>query len=260
MVLVKVTCDNDEKALKNLKKFSSSSDKLTALFETSIRSSQQASILSASEVPLEAELKFVSLNSIDERFRKGLNVMSTQELVKMYTYTLSKRDRAILKRLYKVDSKLDCLLFSLKKSDNNSPDNTDNLDQQPKISDFITQRLSEALLLTACQNFPIDRKLEDLTTASVSSDTDEDKFDIDSLVIGSSVLDAKIYDPIYLLPNIYNLLDYGNVVDVVSFVNSRCLSYLFAALSSECKNLRSLAYGSLYRFASHLESKLNLQE
>ena len=38
------------------------------------------------------------------------------------------------------------------------------------------------------------------------------------------------------------------------FVNSRCLSYLFSALSIEDKNLRALAYGSLYRFAMHLES------
>ncbi len=175
----------------------------------------------------------------------------------MYTYTLSKRDKAILKRLYKLDPKLDCLLFNSKKSSDGPSDNTENLDQQPKISDFITQKLNEASLLTACQNFPIDRKLEDLTITSDSKSTTQDNFDINTLVYSNSVLDAKIYDPIYVLPNIYNLLDYGNIVDIVQFVNTRCLSYLFSALSCECQNLRSLAYGSLYRFASHLESKLN---
>ena len=45
-----------------------------------------------------------------------------------------------------------------------------------------------------------------------------------------------------------------NTVDVVQFVQTKCLSYLFASLSSECKQLRSLSYACIYRFASHLES------
>ncbi|RNA27971.1 Nucleolar pre-ribosomal-associated 1 [Brachionus plicatilis] len=45
-----------------------------------------------------------------------------------------------------------------------------------------------------------------------------------------------------------------NVVDVLQFIQSNCLAYLFSSLSSDCAKLRMLAYGSLFRFVSHLEN------
>ena len=155
--------------------------------------------------------------------------------------------QAILKRLYKLDPKLDCLQFKLNDSDKTN----ENLNLQPKIVDFISAKLNEMSLFRTSQNFPTE--LEDLN--EIASEKD-DQFNMDSLILNNNVLDSKIYDPIYILPNMYYLLDYGNIVDVVQFVNNRCLSYLFSALSLECTHLRSLAYGSLYRFSSHLESMI----
>ena len=52
----------------------------------------------------------------------------------------------------------------------------------------------------------------------------------------------------------FNLLNYANIVDVIKFAHSRCLSFLLASLSIECDRLRSLAYSSLHLFLSHLEN------
>lgn len=243
-LLVKVVSEQSDKAEKYLKRFSASNAELTNLFKECFDSSDAETKSAFTQ----SEIEFLSINSIDEKYMKDISCRSIENLLKMYRYTLSLKDRAILKQLYKLDPKLDCLLFKLESDGQGET----NLKQQPKIVDFISQRLTEMDLLTASQNFPINRKLADLTAASESV---AEEFDFNSLVLSNDVLDSKIYDPIYLLPNIYYLLDYGNIVDVVQFVNSRCLSYLFSALSCECESLRSLAYAALYRFSSHLQSK-----
>ncbi len=244
-LLVKLISEHADKGEKFLKKFSSSNTELADIVKQCFDSSRS----DATTMTLtQSETEFLAVNSIDQKFEKDLSSKSVDKLVKMYSYTLSLKDKAILKQLYKLDPKLDCLLFKL-----NNEGQIESLKQQPKIVDFISQKLNEMDLLTASQNFPIDRKLSDLAKQNESSEG----FDLNSLVLSNDVLDSKIYDPIYLLPNIYYLLGYGNIVDVVQFVNTRCLSYLFAALSCECDSLRSLAYAALYRFSTHLQSKTN---
>lgn len=58
-----------------------------------------------------------------------------------------------------------------------------------------------------------------------------------------------------ILLKIKIILKKGKFVDVSQFVQSKCLSYLFVSLSSKCDSLRAIAYASIFRFNSHLDSK-----
>lgn len=112
------------------------------------------------------------------------------KLVEAYTHTLSERDVKILAKMSKLDPSLNCLIFKLS---NKNQSMTDILNKQAKMSDFISLKLNEATLTYSMRNFPLSRKIDQLNVAYKSSET------------WSS---SKIYDPVYLLPNIYNLLDY----------------------------------------------------
>ena len=175
--------------------------------------------------------------------------LNEAKLLNDYKYTLSKQDQNILRKLYKFDSKLESLKFKLdntielvtSKSENLN-NKQDYLNKQAKISDFITTKLNESVMISTIRNYPIERKMNDLVN---------DKNEFISL---SKYFDSKVYDPIYLLPNMFNLLDYSNIVDLIQFLQSKCLSLLMASLSSECQYLRLMSYGCIYRFLSHLES------
>lgn len=115
---------------------------------------------------------------------------SLGHLVENYEYTLSKRDTRILTEIYRKDSSLNCLIFKLIDSDS---DKSGILNKQAKIADFISLKLDETKLADSVLSFPFNRKLENIAQEYLDDS-----------------LNSKIYDPIYLLPNIYNLLDYGN--------------------------------------------------
>ena len=55
------------------------------------------------------------------------------------------------------------------------------------------------------QNYPITRSINDLNNYL------EKKISLDSLILDEYglIMDSKIFDPIYVLTNIYHLLDYG---------------------------------------------------
>ena len=152
---------------------------------------------------------------------------------------------------------------------NGSKDRTVN--QHVRLSEFIEARVDDARMLASIRHFPLARSLEDLHTSkkTKSSTTTRIRFDDDdndATLDGDDVNQQNdadsdsplIYDPIYMLTNMYHLLAYSNIVDVVQFTShSKCLSYVFAALSSTCKQLRLLAYACLYRYVAHLESMTN---
>ena len=163
----------------------------------------------------------------DSQFLQSRN--DAKSLTEIYRFTLSNRDVTILNKLLKLDPKLDCLIFRQKAADENT------LNKQAKLADFVSLKLNETVLASSIQNYPLSRKIDEI-----------DRF--------YGTRESKVYDPVYLLPNLYNLLDYANIVDVLQFVQGRLLSFLFASLSSECAKLRSLSYACIYRFVSHLES------
>jgi hypothetical protein len=109
-------------------------------------------------------------------------------LLQTYEYTLSSRDVAILRQIQRKDDKLGALIFKLVPDELNK---SDALNKQAKMSDFISLKLNEAKLAESALNFPFYRKLDDLESKKTSS-----------------TWNAKIYDALYLLPNIYHLLDY----------------------------------------------------
>lgn len=116
------------------------------------------------------------------------------QLVATYSYTMSARDLKLVAAIHKLDPSLDCLVFRLLESqttENSSPVN-DTLSKQAKITDFISLKLNDNFLAQSVLNFPLGRKLDTI---------DDEK-------LGRKV-DPTIYDPVYMLPNIYHLLDYG---------------------------------------------------
>lgn len=106
------------------------------------------------------------------------------ELVEEYKYSLGKKDLEIFHKLKQLDPELTCLLFSRLTKLNKS----NHLEQkQAKISDFITLKIDENVIYNSMRNFPIKRLLDE-------------RYDF---------FDSDIYDPVYLLPNLYDLLDFG---------------------------------------------------
>lgn len=117
-----------------------------------------------------------------------------ESLFESYTYTMSLKDRRTLNRLHSLDPDLKCLIFKSKTVEGN-------LNSQANMSDFQSMRLKESKLLETIRHYPVTRKIGDLKTepvADVQQDTDADEH-----------LEDNVYDPIYLLPNMYNLLNYG---------------------------------------------------
>lgn len=117
------------------------------------------------------------------------------KLVEMYSYTMSSRDLRILAAIHRADPTLNSLVFKLLDAQLNATNET--LSKQATIADFVSLKLNDQMLAESVLNFALDRKLDNLS-------------DLDGLAEMSSA----VYDPVYLLPNIYNLLDYGNHLDL----------------------------------------------
>ena len=192
-----------------------------------------------------------------------------------YTFTLSKENQEILINKHKTQTKdgqkkYDWLRYAIGDAiSKNGGITTTIQNNEIKMSDFIEEIINDKQIDRSIENYPFERKLSDLD--------DEKEYFVNDFCHDQLFLN-DVYDPIYLLPNLYALLDYGlclylylfltffchlfkfvslfkgTVVDVTQFTQSKCLSYLFVALSSKCDTLRAIAYASIYRFKSHLES------
>lgn len=165
---------------KNLKKFASSNNDLLSVFESCY---QEDSSSLDNLTPNEEE--FLKLYSTNNKNYASLNV---DQLLEVYTFSLSVKDQLILKRLHELDSNLNCLHYN------------------SKLTEFISLRMNQdtSMISTSILNYPINRKLDDL---SVQLDKE---VTLDTIVLDElSLVNAKIFDPIYVLPNLYHLLDYG---------------------------------------------------
>ena len=184
---------------KNLRKFASSCRKLNEIFEACFTANEEK------ERKIEDlnEQKFVEIFLVNENFLKELKTKNLDKLTKMFRYTMTRRDRTILAEIYSHDPKLDCLIFKLEQGQS-----IEVLSKQAKVTDFIETKLDPALLTNSIQNFPIHRKLAEID-AELPSNCEE--FEFESLVVDESVVhERSVYDPIYILPNLYNLLDFGS--------------------------------------------------
>jgi hypothetical protein len=221
-----------DKLPKSFKRFASNSSGLLGVFEFCLDSNtiefNDSSNMENSS--LDKKASFANLIKLAK---------TTDQLLAQYTYTMSRKDQLVLNKIYKLDATLNVLMFKTLNEDSKASNEI--LNKQAKITDFIALKLEEYKLLNTIQNYPINRKLTDIAQFRDDISTEDDEI-------------SKVYDPVYLLPNIFNLLSYSNIVDVLKFVQSRCLSFLFASLTIECEQLRSLAYASLHLFVSHLEN------
>ena len=182
--LTSYSIESKNKLPKNLKKFAAKSQQLLSVFESCYKETDfmnGSNGKSSADSDLESMLK-VS-NSIDK-------------LKEKYTHTMSKSDQSVLKKLFKLEPSLNCLMFKLM-NEASETSTADILNKQAKITDFISFKLDDSILSNTIFNYPISRKLEDLAK--------EDLIEAD----------AHIYDPIYLIPNMFNLLNYGNFFNLV---------------------------------------------
>ena len=208
-LLVKIVSNEKEKFAKHVKKFSPGTDKLVALIDSCLANEEEIEQDTLGAV----ETKYVNLNTMSQKLEKKINAKSVESLLTMYTHTMSKKDLSILKRLYKLDPKLDCLIFKLK-----NIDDSDAMSQQAKIVDFIGAKVNETFMTNSIQNFPIERKLDELGSPR---DVDLNKpFELESIILSNNVPDANIYDPVYMLPNMYCLLDYGKTISLLNLIQN----------------------------------------
>lgn len=110
---------------------------------------------------------------------------SVNSLLEQYKYTLSGKDVLILRRIAELDPKLNCMMFKLVSDDHKELA----LNKQVKLADFVAATINDQVLSASIHNYPLDRRLDSLA--------DYDK------------QDSSVYDPVYIIPNLYNLLDYG---------------------------------------------------
>ncbi len=130
---------------------------------------------------------FLKIHSLSSSLKKEIKSLSKEKLLAAYTYSLSQKDQTILKRLRELDPDLNCLIT-----------------ETVKVYDFITLKLSadSTMITTSIFNYPIKRKLADMDNKLSY------KFSLDSVILDEQfLLDVKLYDPIYVLPNLYHLLD-----------------------------------------------------
>lgn len=190
-LLVKLAVNNNGQDLKNLNKFTSTNESLKHIIEQCLNKDEidQASEQQQQHLT-QTELNFISFNSISDKFNREMNSFSIDKLLEIYTFSLGNKDQAILRRLFELDSDLNCLIF-----------------KSNKLTDFITLKLNQDPLMIkqTIQNYPITRSINDLNNYL------EKKISLDSLILDEYglIMDSKIFDPIYVLPNIYHLLDYG---------------------------------------------------
>jgi hypothetical protein len=200
-ILLEVKLNTNEEASKFFKKFSKNDKKLAQLFNLKNKEEEQDN---EEEIANEAETFYLEQNWLSSKEKKEINTKSLQELLSLYKYTMSKKDMFILSCIYKLDPKLDSLIFRL--NENTVDINGNTLNQQVKIVDFIMSNLNETYMTNSIQNYPIHRKLDELNN---KSEILEEKFDFDSILLNNNVHETSIYDPIYILPNFYSMLNYG---------------------------------------------------
>ncbi|KAG1651689.1 Nucleolar pre-ribosomal-associated protein 1 [Nymphon striatum] len=91
----------------------------------------------------------------------------------------------------------------------------------------------------------IDDKPEPSLSGILSMDCEDSCEEVDSF--------QDLYDPRFLFPLFSNLLAPENFVYFPKFIETGCLSYIFASLASYQTNMRSAAYHLLESFYMHLE-------
>ena len=142
--------DDTLKLPKYLKKFAANNQILLNIFELCV---------SAANV-------FDGVNSRLEKDKNPRDLVTlannVEGLLASYSFTISQKDQAILSKLYKLDPSLNVLMFKLNEN-TNSKATIDALSKQAKIVDFIALKLEEHKVLSTIQNYPISRKLSDLT-------------------------------------------------------------------------------------------------
>lgn len=90
-LLVKISSSQGEKTMKYLKKFSGDNEKLAELLETC--TDNEVNGMNNCEKLTGAENEFIRMNSVDEQMKKSLNAKSVEKLLKMYKFTMSKKDQ-----------------------------------------------------------------------------------------------------------------------------------------------------------------------
>lgn len=176
--LLKLSNDKYDKYVRKFVSKLASSDRLVQILDL---------CFSPDELPLELAEKIESTNGQHDT-KKSLT-----SLLEVYEFSMSPKDTQYLREIYKLDTSLQCLVFTVVDADANK---SDILNRQAKMADFLSLRLNESKLTDSILNFPIGRKLEDLK---------EDSNPTNNAYFNKST----IYDPIYVLPNIYHLLHYG---------------------------------------------------
>lgn len=134
---------------------------------------------------------------------------------KNYNLTLSRADQNLLIQMHKLnedDKKFNFLQYNntfiensikndveMKQNDANNDEGKSksyHLNIEVKISDLINDKLNDSLLEKSILNYPLERKLSDLLNHK-------------QYINANGVDCSTLYDPIFLLPNLFYLLDYG---------------------------------------------------
>jgi hypothetical protein len=144
-----------------------------------------------------------------------------KELIEVYTYKLSQRDQNVLRKIYKMDASLNCLLFKLATQQHSAT--SDILNKQLKMADFVNAKLDAKTLQASIRNFPFERKVDDLSKEESPSWNLNNDY-------------SNTYDPLYLLPNLFNLLNFGRFFHRhVSFFLIVSFQMSFFVLSEHCR-------------------------
>ena len=122
----------------------------------------------------------------------------------------------------------------------------------------VLNTLDAEMMERTVKRFPIFRMLDPTSQKTYRANW---KKSYSSSVPASSASDssssssslAEIYDPGFLLPLLLEFLSPSQLFNVKKFVERRCLSFLFATLSSHFQSVRLAAYAALARFERHLE-------
>jgi len=188
-LLVKLTAKNDSVyknwKRKRMEKFAGKNEQLIQILYSCFKEEEEEEL--QDENQSESEKNFLKIHSLSSSLKKEIKSLSKEKLLAAYTYSLSQKDQTILKRLRELDPDLNCLIT-----------------ETVKVYDFITLKLSadSTMITTSIFNYPIKRKLADMDNKLSY------KFSLDSVILDEQfLLDVKLYDPIYVLPNLYHLLD-----------------------------------------------------
>ena len=159
-----------------------------------------------------------------------------------YNSSLSKSDQKLLKQLSSFEKnglnlyRYQPLMWGPDGAIHYSTKNKDKqtLLKEPKMEEILSLIKQEQLRNTL-NHFPIDLPLNPIQVIDIEN--------------GNAST-----DPRFLLPLFYQLLSNQSLVKCQKFVSFGCLSYAIACLSSQCPDMRCLAYCVLSRFYTHLET------